>query len=59
MLNIQSINYLPVPLPNVMMIGDFNFPEVDRAKFNSNDTQINMLQPFVKKIFGEQVTKKF
>ena len=37
-----------------MMLGDFNFPDVDWANFNSNDTYINMLQSFANNLFVEQ-----
>ena len=53
MLNIEElcIISLLVPLTNIMMVGDFNFPEVDWANFNSNSTQINMLQSFANNLF--------
>ena len=48
------INSLPAPMPNVMILGDSNFPQLDWANFNSNDTYINMLQSFANNLFVEQ-----
>ena len=48
------INSLPAPMSNVMILGDSNFPQLDWANFNSNDTYINMLQSFANNLFVEQ-----
>ena len=50
----QSIIFLPARLPNIKMLGDFNFPEVDWANFNNNDTHINILQSFANNVFVKQ-----